>query len=257
MFDYYPGVTLYAAASTKGTSSSTSSVQGSTKYSDLEILVPEAATLGLYLSPISQNPFSQKITKTSGTAFSDRGQAVDRYYLGKIDSKNFVPTLDTNTSGSISEIDDPVTLLYVRDGFGAKMIDRSGGSSSTSTSTTTSSPAAMPMATAASTSPEYGLAASAYLGIGADGGFLDKGASAGVFRIETLLTATWADRQSVLTLYPQTSPKMLSDNFFGVDSRISVSFNSNIKLALEYSIPLGSTKNFVGKAVLFGVTVSQ
>jgi hypothetical protein len=250
-FNQYPGVTLYASAVTSNPSS-----QATTKYSDVQMLTPEGATLGLYLSPFSQNPFATTF-KTTGTAFSDRAQTVDRRYFATTKNSGLIPSsLDENTK--ITEIDDPITLLYIRDGVGAKMINRNTAIPS---GTTTAGGGSPPAGSSTGSTNNFGLAGAAYLGAGLDGGFLGKDATgkssdAGVFRLESLLTATWADKESVLALYP-TSPPTMKDAFYGVDSRMSISINSNIKASFEYSVPIGGSKGGVGKAVLFGVTVSQ
>jgi hypothetical protein len=240
-FGKFPGLTLSATAATsKPTSAS------STRYSDVQMLIPEGAALGLYLSPFNSD-VPNKVQDTD-TPFADRRQVVDRYYFN-YNKPPIVSTLDPNKK--INEIDDPITLFYVRDGVGAKMVNRSQDPTVESTGTAPSS-----SSTQTSSTADYGIAASAFLGLGADGGLLADSKTAGAFRIEGLITATWADKQSVLTLYPN-SPKSPQDAIFGAYAHFSLSLNSNIKLDVQYAVPFGYSKAYVNKAVLFGATVSR
>jgi hypothetical protein len=250
--NYRPGLTLSASAATSKPSSTTT-----TRYSDVQMLIPEGAALGLYLSPFNLAPVHisdpQKDSSTPSPGFADRRQVVDRYYL----RHNSISST-TDSSTQINEIDDPITLVYIRNGVGAKVVNRSQDPAAASTSTTPSS------GTQPSTTADYGLAGSAYLGLGADGGLLSlnsataggsKTTTAGAFRIEGLLTATWTDKKSVLALYPNASSQ--KDLFFGAYGRFSLSLNSNVKLSIQYAYPFGNSKGYTGKALLFGATVSQ
>jgi hypothetical protein len=208
------------------------------------MLYPEGAALGLYLSP--GNSAVTGASSASSTPFADRRQVVDRFYI------HGSKTVKSPSGGSedIYEIDEPRTLVYIRNGVGAKVINRSQDPSVASTSTSSSS------GTQPSSTADYGLAGSAYFGLGADGGlFALNKTTAGAFRIEGLLTATWADKNSVLMLYPNaTKPQ---DVFYGAYARFSLSLNSNIKLSVQYAVPFGNSKAYAGKALLFGATVSQ
>ena len=250
--EYYPGLTLSASAATSKPSSTTT-----TRYSDVQMLVPEGAALGLYLSPFSVTVPKRKLSELD-THFGDRRQVVDRIYYNY--DKRMKSTLDGVTM--VNEIDDPIFLSYLRGGIGAKVVNRSQNPAAASTSTAPSS-GTQPNSTA-----DYGLAGSAYLGVGADGGLFalnsstsgssmaQKATTAGAFRIEGLLTATWADKKSVLMLYPNAS-KTPQDLFWGAYARFTLSLNTKVNLSIQYAIPFGCSKAYAGKAVLFGATVSQ
>ena len=248
IFNKYPGVTLSASAATSKPNSTTT-----TRYSDVQMLVPEGAALGLYVSPVNSD-VPKAVVSDSTASFADRRQVADRIYYHY--DQRIPSTL--NHSIMVNEIDDPIFLSYLRDGIGAKVINRSQEPTAASTSTAPSS------GTQPSSTADYGLAGSAYLGLGADGGLFAlnnttagsmQNTTAGVYRIEGLITATWADKKSVQALYPNASNPR--DLFFGAYGRFSLSLNSNVKLSIQYAYPFGSSKAYTGKAVLFGATVSQ
>ena len=197
----------------------------SDKYQDSENLFPTGGVLNILISPWATVKAANYNPSKNGVALYGRGASADRLYWSN---------------------DDLFTTYalkgYWLDGFGGKLINRNVN---TATSTTASNDVS-----------NYGVAGTGYLGIGGDGGLvpLDQSSTSnfGNIRLEGYLEANYADGVSISAMYPNApGAKHYS---VGVGGDFSFVIGSIVSISVQGALPLGSSRSYMGKVILVGIT---
>lgn len=248
-----------------------------TVYSDAQALTVEGGVVNLYFSPFAGFygiPANSAILSNGKayTPFGDRGQANDRHYFfnyfglapllpNSMAKGNGFDRLPPQTEEEYYDrIASGVLRTYFRDGIGAKMVDRqTAGATSAVSITAPTSTASTSGATPASGSSgtSYGIAGSAYFGVGIDGGLRDQTSStfSGLLRLEALVSSTWIDKTSLATMYPgQANARSM---FTSAGGRFSLVFGSTVDIGLTVTYPLGANDKVANRLVLGSITIKH
>jgi hypothetical protein len=206
----------------------------STKYQDVQLLTAHGGVLNLMLSwgsvdVVNASPLAKAATVAGGSPIGRQALA-DRRYVSPIDSI----------------LTDDKAALYFLNGIGARMLNRNADST---------------------TGPKvssYGVSGLAYLGLGVDGAFIPvrdpadqakKNEAGGQYRIEVFGVGSWTDGATMKALYP-TAPGARDFNA-GVGANLQIVIAKKLGVNVQASWPLGSSRDYMGKILLVGITISR
>ncbi len=221
VFDFAPNVlissTLPAAKPEVGTS---------TKYQDAQLLTAHGGVLNLVLSWGSVNvdtaPDLAKIMDGHVSPIGRQALA-DRRYLGPIEKI----------------LTDDAAQAYFLNGIGVSMLNRNADSTTGPKVST------------------YGIGGLVYLGFGFDGAFIPIQGSndaGGQYRFEVFGLGSWTDPTTTKALYPTAAAK---DFNTGVGTNLQIVITKKLGLNVQASWPVGRSRDYMGKILLVGITISR
>lgn len=208
----------------------------SNKYQDAELLLPYGGVLNLSLSYGSTNlgtysDISDADRKADGVG---RSAISDRWYFH--DPRITVKAAEQGTLET-----------YFPNGVEVKMVNRDVDSTSAVASSN-------PSTSQATNVSQYGISTLAYFGIGEDAALSDPKGGLGNLRAEVAVQGGWTDRASVQAMYPKDH---VTTTNVAVIGTFQLSIINSLSVNLHAGWPLGTTRHYMGRVLLAGITLSR
>jgi hypothetical protein len=232
-FGYGTDATGLNVAFTSSLPAAKTSTADKNRYQDAELMIPQGGVINIFFSPfttVKTSNFGKLKAAQTRTKTSDpygRGALSDRHYFG-------VDTSTPDTAAASLASDN--ARFYSTLGIGPRVLNRNLEG------------------TATKDTDSYGLAGTAYAGLGMDGGFLgSEDTSMGNYRLEIYAMGNWADRTSMKAMYPGvTNPDQASG---GYGATLSISINKRFQASVQYARPIGRLGRDMKDIVLVGISV--
>lgn len=222
-----------------------------TKYQDVELLLPQGGVLNLLVSYSPVNYSNQQDLAKSVKADSvGRETLSDRIYVNGL-----------SPAAMQKIVNEPAAEVYISNGIGVRMLNRNGGSipAQTASGSNGGSPTSNTNSASNSSSvSNYGVSGIAYVGVGVDGAFIPiKGSDGpgGNYRLEANIEASWTDSTTMKALY-QNVPGLKQGNY-GVGLNFQAVITSKLGININAGWPFGGAKQYMGRMLLAGITVSR